>query len=329
MIERYFYHNFPRLRRTGPPALDKGCSILSAIRDSGLLLMPEYIEFKQPTISGEPRILPIFQSRICFTELSPVELPEHAEKFGPFALEFEVPVLRRLGAMPVFYLPDPLAGGENMNALGMALLAVTMDAKAIVERMAFLDNLFKGSMLVEPKLGFNPGFARNPDALGKFTIDTEETKNFLNAVGYMTTPLGPLNIGMNALLNFFYPADDIRHDRLLEYYRQREWRIACNFAINGVEIMRPPTLEEKARFLAIDTDFFGGQIKTDLGTHGVLDNALVHPGMDGKSLIEMVRRVIVPGEALIQAKEILSVIPNSPALVAIEDLPNESNSAFT
>jgi hypothetical protein len=318
MSERFFYHSFPR-RSSVADADSKGCRILETIRDIGLLLMPEYIEWRQPT-SGEPRILPILQKRICFTELSPAELPEHATKFGQFALEFDIDVLRRLGAIPVFYLPQPTTEGLDGNTVGVALLSTAMDATAVINRMAGLDGIFKGSTPVAEKLGFNPGFARNPDQKGNFTLDTAEAKNFLSAIGYMTAPWEMLHNGMVALLNFFYPADNSHHDRLLDYYRQREWRIACNFAIKGVEVLRVPTSEEKQRFVSIDPAFFGKQIKTDLNTFNALDESLVHPGLEGRRLIEMVRRVIVPPSAIEQAKEILKDVSDAPAVVSIDDL---------
>jgi hypothetical protein len=321
MEDRYFYHSFPR-RATVNGAIKKGCQILSAIRDSGLLLVPEYIEWKQPTSSG-PRIFPVLQKRVCFTELSPSELPEHAAKFGQFALEFDAATVRRLGAIPVFYLPQPTADGLDGNALGVALLSAAMDAGVIIHRLAGLDEIFKGSTPVAEQLAFNPAFARNPENRGSFIINTAEAKNLLNAVSHMTTPWGPLHLGVSALMNFFYPADDTKHDRLLEYYRQREWRIACAFAIKGVEILRVPTQIEKDRFLEIDPTFFGREIQTDLGGVKTLDQTLVHAGMDGNKLIEMARRIIVPAEAIDEVRDIVKGLTNPPTVMSDTEVASQ------
>ena len=108
--ERYFYHSFPRSRSGSSPSgdIEKGCQILTAIRDFGLLLVPQLIEWSQPVIDGaSPRIFPVLQSRVCFTELNPIELRGHAAKFGEFALEFDPHTIRSLGAIPVFYVPQP------------------------------------------------------------------------------------------------------------------------------------------------------------------------------------------------------------------------------
>ena len=92
-----------------------------------------------------------------------------------------------------------------------------------------------------------------------------------------------LSTGMDALLSFFYPADNTIHDKPLQYYQQREWRFACNFAINGVEVLRKPVEEEVRRITQIDEPFFRKLIETDHGPVARLDRALVHPGINGKS----------------------------------------------
>lgn len=319
--ERYFYHSFPRRGAGSSQAIEKGSKILAAIRDFGLVLMPELIEWNQPSAGGaSPRVFPVLQKRVCFTELSPGELPQHAEKFGPFALEFETDALRSLGAIPVFYIPQPTAKGDDGNAVGVALLGVAMDALAIIQRLAGLDKILNGSVPVAKQFDFNPGFVRSPQQRGTFTLDSDEAKKFIRAIGYATTPWGPLETGMSALLNFFYPADDLTRDKMLDYYRQREWRIACGFAINGAEVLHALTQTEKERLLEIDQEFFQRKLQTDLGTVDALSCALVHPGLKGRRLIDMVRRVIVPPDAVGSATEILAGLSNPPQVVSIDTL---------
>jgi hypothetical protein len=86
-------------------------------------------------------------------------------------------------------------------------------------------------------------------------------------------------------MNFFYPADDLVRGRPLDYYRQREWRIACPFAPEVVEIMRPLTQAERERLLAIDHAFFSRRIRTGTGEADALDVALVHPGIGDRSVL--------------------------------------------
>src|SRR5262245_56796620 len=98
--ERFFYHSFPRR-----PSVN-GLSILRSIIERGLLLTPEKFEFREPLDDGSSSApASIFQKRICFTELSPNELPAHSKLFGTFALEFDINTLRAMGAIPVFYVP--------------------------------------------------------------------------------------------------------------------------------------------------------------------------------------------------------------------------------
>ena len=56
MDERYFYHSFPRRGSSTEAEIDKGCKILASIRDFGLLLTPQLIEWQQPALSRWPRI---------------------------------------------------------------------------------------------------------------------------------------------------------------------------------------------------------------------------------------------------------------------------------
>jgi hypothetical protein len=99
--ERFFYHCFPRRHRSSE-SVSHGIEVLSSMLKSGLLLTPEVIRW-----GNGGKTLYHLQRRICFTELSPSELPDHADDFGPFALEFSIDALRELSGMPVFYVQDP------------------------------------------------------------------------------------------------------------------------------------------------------------------------------------------------------------------------------
>jgi hypothetical protein len=326
MEERFFYHSFPRRGASTVEEIDKGCNILTAICDFGLLLTPQLIEWKQPNVGGAPRVFPVLQKRVCFTELGPLELPEHAEKFGHFALEFEIDMVRRLGAVPVFYVPQPTSeAATDGSAVGTALLAIAMDSHVVIQRMACLDQLFKGSTPVAEHFDWKPGFARSPDGRGDYRLNRDEAKNFLAAIGHAVTPWDNLRNGAFALLNFFHPTDNVKQDKVLDYYREREWRIACGFRIqkkdgSHVDVLHVLTRSERKIVLEIDREFFEHKISTDTGIVETLDQVLVHPGLDGKRLIEMVRRVVVPGEAVSRANEILGAVDNPPQIISMDEL---------
>jgi hypothetical protein len=301
----------------------KGCQILASIRDVGLLLLPEYFEWHQPTTSGVPRSFPVLQSRVCFTDLHPSELAQHAARFGEFSLEFDHSSLRALGAIPVFYIPQPMGSVRDGNGVGAALIAIATDARVAVQRMALLENCLNGPVPVNPEIELNLGFVGSPNDMGNFRLSVPEAKNFLRAIGHGITPWMQLSDGLGALLNYFYPADDARHDKLLDYYRQREWRIACKFAVEGAEVLRAATEGERNRILEIDPAFFGRQITTDNGVVNALDHALLHAGIDGNAAIEMVRRVIVPEEAVEDVTRILAKLASPPPVIRTEDVERE------
>ena len=315
--ERYLYHNFPRRGAGSATEINKGLAILSCIRDLGLLLVPEAIEWSQPVTNGPPRAFPVLQSRVCFTDLSPAELSQHGERFGHFALEFDVESVRRLGAMPVFYIP------QREGGVGTSLLALIADARYVVNRAAQLDNILRTYADSGQSIKLQTGFARNPGAERTFLIRNNEINTYLEALNYLNhliTPWQMLSIGMDAALNFFYPADNVIHDKPLQYYQQREWRIACNFAINGVYVLREPTPEEKTRITEIDPAFFSRVIQTDLGQFATLDKSLIHPGLNGRTILQLARRVIVPESALEESRSLLSIMKDVSEIVSIESL---------
>jgi hypothetical protein len=116
--ERFFFHSFPRQTKgeTRADQLARGLSILRTIKELGLVLAPEIVRWSQPTISGTPRLVTYRQQRLCFTELQRSELPEHGKRFGPFSLQFSINTLRRLGALPVIYLPQNVKGDTGLTA---------------------------------------------------------------------------------------------------------------------------------------------------------------------------------------------------------------------
>jgi hypothetical protein len=324
--DRFFYHSFPRRGASTVAEIEKGKKILTAIRDFGLVLTPQFIEWTQPTIDSQPRTLPVLQKRVCFTELSPKELAGHAERFGHFSLEFEISTVRRLGAMPVFYVPQPTGEATDGSLIGSALVAIATDMRAVIQRMAMLNEVLHGEVPVNPKFDFNVGFAGSPDGHGKYTVDRDEAKNFLAAVGHAVTPWSDLRAGADALLNFFHPTDNKKTDAALEYYREREWRIACGLRLKGrdsqpdIDLLRALTPQERHRLLAIDQEFFGRKVQTGTGEADTLDQTLVLPALHSRRIIEMVRRVIAPASAVEGAVALLSDLDHPPPVIALEEL---------
>jgi hypothetical protein len=314
---RFFYHSFPRRGRSSDSEIEKGCKILSLICDVGFVLAPEVVKWRNPHADGSPpREQQTIQRRICFTELAPSELIEHAKEFGHFALEFDVQTLKRMGAMPVFYIPQATDKDEHgVTSLGSTLVIQAIDAMILAMRLAGIK-----ALLDDPTVGERLDCTLGFEKLKTFNLDVQKTREAIEAFTYAITPPDMLEHALTGLLSCFYPADNLRDDKALAYYRQREWRIAWNFAVRGEEVMRRPSNEVVARLIEIDAEFFGRDFPTASGPKQLASEALIFPGMAGKRLVEMANRVVVPGAALTSAKATVArFAPNVP-VVCIEDM---------
>jgi Putative abortive phage resistance protein AbiGi, antitoxin len=315
--ERFFYHSFPRRGSNTDAEIDKGCKILSLICDAGLLLSPEVVRWQYSHADGSPpRTQTYIQRRACFTELGPSDLSEHAEMFGHFALEFEIDVLKGMGALPVFYIPQATStNSSEINDLGSVLVNQIIDAAVLAMRFTqvktLVDSAPEGARL-DTTMGVNKFKA--------FSLDAKETRNTLEALGYGLTPPDMLEQSLYDLLHCFYPADNLRDNKALAYYRQREWRISHNFAVRGEEVMHRVSDEVIGRLMEIDAQFFGRDFPIGLGMSRLAKESWIYPGFGGKRVIEMVRRVIVPREALERAIAIVAKVATNVPVVCIDNL---------
>src|SRR4029453_6951703 len=129
---RFFFHSFPRRRQdeSRNTQIEKGSRIAKNILDNGLLLAPE--NYDLPVIGNDGSTADSFtavQRRICFTELEPEALEGHSQVFGPFALAYRIEDLRRIGALPVSYIP--LESGGYLSRLPIEMLGGLIDAHRI------------------------------------------------------------------------------------------------------------------------------------------------------------------------------------------------------
>lgn len=181
MIEqRYIYHNFPR--RDGGN-IDKAIRILKSIKNHGRLLVPEHVEWMLPLEGRQPpRLFEVTQKRICFTDLAPTEVQGHAENFGKFSLEFEFDQLRHLVALPVTYVPQPVATFDGASPAGTALLAGLFDANFILKKLANMHFVTSGDMQDTESFTVKYGFQRDNETTD-FVLGIGETKKLLRALG--------------------------------------------------------------------------------------------------------------------------------------------------
>ena len=226
MEQRYFYHSFPRRSSDGS---DKGLRILTSILDSGILLTPERLEFRERRSDGQlSKPYTVYQKRACFTELAPSELPAHAKVFGRFAIEWDLRALRQLGACPVFYVPLQTTP-ETLEGVAPALLARIAEVQELLTRLERVKHVASACQ--------NPlevlRLTRNAQDVGATRCTVGAASDLISFLELETEPVESLLASVRALAGYFYPTEDFQYTGELAYYRQREWRILANMIYVG------------------------------------------------------------------------------------------------
>jgi hypothetical protein len=271
--ERFFYHSFPRLRPGDQTdmIIAKGLSILRNVKEIGLVIAPEVVEWKQPLVDGTHRVTRLRQKRISFTELARSQVAEHGKKFGPFSLEFKIDILRRMGALPVIYMPQSLRMTGDLSTLGAMIVTQLGDIKYTITQLLHLlqitdpqwvlanASIPPSATVTHVSPDYSVNLTNTGDAgevVAEKPVPARFVRDVIEYIGFKNAPFD-LMIGVLSLAQtLFYPTDDETHDDLLSYYRQREWRIAGGLLFNGVAHGRPLTDDEKKRVLEIDERFW-------------------------------------------------------------------------
>ena len=294
------YHSFPR-RVQGPmPAVDKGLAILRSMASMGLVLTPEQTQWTELLTDGtqsSPRTLS--QKRTSFTDIGESELSDHSATFGPFTLEFGYENLRRLGGLPVFYLPLGLSEEEGFDGLGGAMLMRLGEIQLLLERLGELHDAAESAPPDETLRVDHPN--------GAFTvIGAAATKTLLDILTAGIQPYEVLVSNLRGLSGMFYPIEDLDYTELLGYYRQREWRIIANMEFQGEPVTRELADDEKSVLLSIDIDFFGREEDFRSGRYRIVDQCRVMPSLAGRHLLAYAERLFVPEGSRNDAEDILS-----------------------
>ena len=300
---RFFYHSFPRLRQgdTNSETASRGWAILQSMKKLGLILAPEVVEWHTPVSLGVPSPVQILQRRICFTELSQQELSEHSTRFGPFALEFETSALRRVGALPVIYMPQAMSEQDHLALLGpfvVGHLGQISSTLELLNRLGQLDNPAYVQNLGENVLADDCMIIlRNDDKSGgivqEFQVPWKAIMDLLSFIGFETAPFNAMTGATSIAQALFYPTDDDHHDQELGYFRQREWRITADYYVNGSPRGRSLQDEEKELLLKLDESFWGGNTHPSKPIPR-MDKALALIQPTPGELLEKVTRIIVP-----------------------------------
>jgi hypothetical protein len=111
------------------------------------------------------------------------------------------------------------------------------------------------------------------------------------------------------LLNLYYPTDDYQHKmgHDLGYYKQREWKVVPNFAANNSWQYPPVSDSEKAALLALNPGYFSKVLQPENKQR--IDLCQCFQGFAGESLLNRVKRLIVPDGVLADAQQRVTASP--------------------
>ena len=281
----------------------------------GLVLAPETVAWRLPQVDGTDREIVVESCRICFTELTEAELPAHSERFGAFALEFQIDTLRRMGALPVIYMPQAVRADRGPSSVGSMIVAMMSHARYLLGQ---LENLRRNTDLewvtanyggvtgIQDDAVFNLNNTDDSGAIADaYQVPIRAVRDLLAFIGYKNAPFDLLFNTLGFVENLFYPTDDQVHDEVLAYYRQREWRLTPGLTVDGSTLGRELTEEEKIKVLATSSDFWSREIKRGEAMVRRVDAARVIDRIGGRPVHEQISSIIVPDEDLKRASEVV------------------------
>lgn len=267
MREYRLYHSFPRGFKTSPEEEERiGLATLDSMARIGLVLTPEITEWAESMDDGTHRPMYAMTRRISFTYLPEDELVQHAETFGRFSVEWEVSALRKLGAMPVLYVPR--SGGTPTNDYAgttETMLARLADVQAVVEFIRDQPNI---------------------DITG-------------------VRPMDELVGAIQAFAGLFAQTEPECGDAL-SYYGEREWRIVAGARHHALgELTSDLTTTEMQEIADINPTFFRKVVEFRSGRQQRIAQCKVCRDFGGKPVLSTARRVIVPKSCTEAARMIL------------------------
>ena len=120
-----------------------------------------------------------------------------------------------------------------------------------------------------------------------------------------TQPLAQLENFVQVFSNFFYPTSHPKYSSsLLDYYYQREWRIVAGLKQGGEMKDKALTEDQKAQLMDIDGDFFGKTVEFPTGQDKLVNQCRYYCP-PGTSIMQTVKRLIVPDDAVKEVNQLL------------------------
>lgn len=311
-----YYHSFPRRFCSNSYSygnefqIQKGLEIFESILTYGVLLVPEIVEFdgELDTETGNTTSeLLALQRRFCLTHLNEEQLTSHASSFGGFHLEFSEISIRKLGAIPVFYIPKSNPNeNTGLDILGNTLLHRLSEIQDILRILSEIDSkltsevksLFKRSI----KLYSNENDRK---------ISHSDLSWFLNSLKEGKQEFKELAATIEVLSYIFYPTkrrnvSNSYSDNNIYYYLQREWRVIGGISLNMNSIDDDLTEIEKVHISNIDTDFFRSPISNHFDSNTIIDECKVIRDIEGTPIKNLISRIYAPKHSKNRLKNILS-----------------------
>jgi len=312
---RHFFHSFPRPRtdEQEDATLERGFSILATMKEVGLVLAPEIVEWDIKAITGGREQLKLLQRRASFTELSESELVPHSKVFGPIALSFDIAALREAGATPVIYVPQGVADSAP-SQIATFCVRGAYHTRYVLRQLQGLketsDPQFTAAHFGQPVAPDYKLHLQNSDSSGNVVASYEvpalQVQQVLQHVGFNNIPFDHSAGILSVFMNMFYPADNTHTGDQLGYYRQREWRlIAGDVNFNGRPMGRALSSAEIATLEGIDPDFWKRELVVEGATHKRSALALVYDPVPDWKFFDLIEAVIVPKHAVSRAKDIV------------------------
>jgi hypothetical protein len=312
---RRFFHSFPRAKagETADDTLQRGVRILQSMKEVGLVLAPEIVEWGLGALTSGREQLSMLQRRASFTELSPSELVEHSKTFGPLSLSFDIGMLRGAGATPVIYVPQGVTGSA-LSQIGTFCVRGAYHTRHVLRQLQDLKAWSDPDIVAKRKgMHVDSDFKltlQNTNSANEIVASYEvpalNVQHMLQHVGFNNIPFEHSTGVLSVFMNMFYPTDNVHTDTQLGYYRQREWRlIAGDLNFNGRPMGRSLSANEATTIQAIDDKFWNRELEVDGVRKTRLALALVYDPVPGWSLFDLVEGAFVPEAAMDQVRAIV------------------------
>ena len=285
--------------------------MLETTKRLGLLLAPEIVQWDTPLFGGPPNT-PVLQKRICFTELEMAELPMHTKTFGPFSYEFDIDTLRRLGALPVIYMPQTPSEDYHLGVIGSFVVSHMKVIDHVLGILRDVEQCLLDKELSEDCVVTLNNVDDHGRTMYEYKIPCQALIDLVKFLGFRNPSFSALTGVTSIVESLFYPTDNEHVGERLGFYRQREWRISGGYSVNGLPRGRFLQDDEKQSVIHTNPIFWEEKIthkdrkKTSIDkTVRRIDDAEVLCIPAPNELFRMMKRLIVPREMELSAQRLL------------------------